>query len=143
MFLASRVFPERSGVPRVKPEGRLRRERRRRIARERSGVVISALDGLDGADGDLAGLTVFLGIEGDLLTLGKAAHASALESGGVYEHILAAVIRLNEAEAFLIVVELYGARNHRGYPFTDVGALEPTARNCPPVARFIRCLERV
>jgi hypothetical protein len=30
----------------------------------------------------------------------------------VDEHVLAAIVRLDEAEAFLIVVELNGARNH-------------------------------
>jgi hypothetical protein len=29
------------------------------------------------------------------------------------EHVLAAIIRLNEAEAFLVVVELNGARIHK------------------------------
>ena len=41
------------------------------------------------------------------------AHAGALERSGVDENVLAAVIRLNEAEAFLIVVELHGARIHQ------------------------------
>jgi hypothetical protein len=67
---------------------------------------------LDGAHGDLAAAAVFLSIEHDLLALHQPAHAGALERGGVNEDVLAAVIRLNEAEAFLVVIELHGARSH-------------------------------
>jgi hypothetical protein len=67
---------------------------------------------LDGAHGDLAGPAVFLGIERDLLALDQPAHSSALERGSVNEDVLAAVIRLNEAKAFLVVIELHGARIH-------------------------------
>jgi len=51
-------------------------------------------------------------VEGNFLTFHEAAHAGALESGGMDEHVVAAVVGLDEAEAFLIVVELYGARIH-------------------------------
>jgi hypothetical protein len=83
-------------------------------------VSHSSLRRLDIADGDLTGAAILLGIEGDLLTLVEGAHAGALEGRGVDEHILAAIIRRNEAEALLIVVELYGARIH-GIPFTGFG----------------------
>src|SRR5215212_9933207 len=72
------------------------------------------LRGLDGVDGDLAGAAVLGGVEGDLLALDEAAQARALQRGGVDEHVLGAVVRLDEAEAFLVVVEFHGARNHRG-----------------------------
>src|SRR6478736_1356062 len=65
---------------------------------------------LDVVDGNLAGTTVFRSVEGKLLAFAEAAYAGALESGGVDEHVLAAIVRLDEAEAFLIVVELNGAR---------------------------------
>src|SRR3954465_5379758 len=74
----------------------------------------AALRGLEGVDGDLAGAAVLGGVEGDLLALDETAQARALQRGGVDEHVLGAVVRLNEAEAFLVVVEFYGARNHRG-----------------------------
>jgi hypothetical protein len=35
----------------------------------------------------------------------------------VDEHVLAAIVRLNEAEALLVVVELNGARNHWDIPW--------------------------
>jgi hypothetical protein len=35
----------------------------------------------------------------------------------VNEHVLAAIVRLDEAEALLVVVELNGARNHGGIPW--------------------------
>jgi hypothetical protein len=81
-----------------------------------SNEVLRALSrsrrGLNVADRDLAGATVFLGVEGNLLTFHEAAHAGALERRGVDEHVLAAVVRLDEAEAFLIVVKLNGAGVH-------------------------------
>src|ERR1700730_14852990 len=64
-------------------------------------------------DGSLAGAAVLLGIEGNLLTLAETAQAGALQRGGMDENVLAAIVRLDESEAFLIVVELYGAVGHR------------------------------
>src|SRR3954451_19389960 len=71
------------------------------------------LRGLDGVDGDLAGAAVFGRVEGDLLALDKAAHPGALQRSRVDEDVPGAVLRLDEAEAFLVVVELHGARVHR------------------------------
>jgi hypothetical protein len=68
---------------------------------------------LDVADGDLAGAAIFLGIERNLLAFDQPAHSGALKSRSVDEDVLAAVVRLNEAEAFLVVVELHGARIHQ------------------------------
>src|SRR5262249_1491646 len=85
------------------------------------------LRGLDVGDGGLAGATVRLGVEGDLLAPGETAHAGALESRGVDEHVLAAVVRLDEAEAPLAIVELHGARDHGNILFA-IGALEPRPR---------------
>src|SRR5271165_3012035 len=86
------------------------------------------LRSLDIADGDLAGASILLGVEGDLLTLVEAAHAGALERRGVDEHVLAAVVRRDKAEALLIIVELYSARVH-GIPFTGLGTVEPRRLN--------------
>jgi hypothetical protein len=75
-------------------------------------AIAKALRRLDVAYGDLAGAAVFLGIEGNLLAFDQSAHSGTLERGGVDENVLAAVVRLNEAEAFLVIVKLYGARIH-------------------------------
>src|SRR6266481_7601277 len=64
---------------------------------------------LDSRDGGLAGAAILLGIEGNLLTLAETAQAGALQRGGVDENVLAAIVWLDESEAFLIVVELYCA----------------------------------
>src|SRR5438132_11693956 len=61
---------------------------------------------LEPAHGDLAGPRIGLGVEGDLLALLQGTDACALERGGVDENVLAAVVRLNEAETFGAVVEL-------------------------------------
>ncbi len=44
----------------------------------------------------------------DLLALDEVAHTGALESGGMDEHVLAAIIRLSETEPFMLVVEFDG-----------------------------------
>jgi hypothetical protein len=49
---------------------------------------------------------------GDLLSLVKAAHPSALDGADVHENILGTVIRLNEAKAFLVVEPLHGSLGH-------------------------------
>ena len=72
---------------------------------------------LDVVDGDLAGAAIFSRVEGDLLAFAEAADAGALKGGGVNEHVLAAIVRLDEAEALLVVVELNGARNHWDIPW--------------------------
>ena len=69
---------------------------------------------LDGADGDLAATRIVLGVELYLLAFAQALDAGALKRGGVDEHVLLAVVRLDEAEAFLVVVEFDGAVSHRG-----------------------------
>ncbi len=60
----------------------------------------------------LAGAAVFFGIEGNFLAFHKIADSSAFECRCVHEHVLAAVIRLDEAKAFLTVVEFYCASVH-------------------------------
>jgi len=89
------------------------RRRRNRPRRWSRFVAGKALSRFDIAHSDLAGATVLLGIERNLLALHQPAHSGAFERGGMNENVLAAVIRLNEAEALLVVVELHGARSHR------------------------------
>jgi hypothetical protein len=88
------------------------------------------LCGADVGNRDLARPAVFLCIEGDFLAFDQATHSSALKRSGVDEHVLAATIRLNEAESFLVIVELHGAFLHKA--ILDVGALEPQARGRAP-----------
>src|SRR5258705_49992 len=59
-----------------------------------------------------AAARIALGVELHLLAFTQAADAGALQRGGVDENVLLAVVRLNEAEAFLIIVEFNGTRSH-------------------------------
>ena len=72
-----------------------------------------ALRDLESPHGDLAGPRVGLSVEGDFLALLQSTDARALERGGVNENVLAAVVRLNEAETLVAVVELYCAPGHK------------------------------
>src|SRR5918998_2882660 len=106
-------------------------------------VTRYALRGLDRADRDLAAARIVLRVELHLLALAQAADAGALERSGVDEHVLLAIVRLNEAEAFLVVIELYGARNH-GISFVEgmhVGFGARTFVAGFPVQRFWRMSE--
>src|SRR5690606_3083695 len=69
----------------------------------------------DVVDRDLAGAAVLGRVEGDFLAFDEAAHAGALKRRCMDEDVLAAVVRLDEAEAFLIVVELNGTRVHGSF----------------------------
>jgi hypothetical protein len=60
----------------------------------------------DRADGGLAVAGIVSRVESHLLTLAQASNAGALQCGGVDEHVLLAIIRLDKAEAFLVIVEL-------------------------------------
>jgi len=51
-------------------------------------------------------------VESNLLSLAEGTHASAFDRADVHEDILAAVIWLDKAEAFLIVEELHGSLRH-------------------------------
>ena len=60
----------------------------------------------------LAGLAVLDELEADLLAVIEATHTSALNSRDVDENVLAAVVRLNEAEALCGVKPFYCASGH-------------------------------
>jgi hypothetical protein len=51
-------------------------------------------------------------LERDLLSLIEAMHPSAFDGADMHEDIPAAVIRLDEAEAFLAIEPLYGSLRH-------------------------------
>src|SRR5262245_25555681 len=86
------------------------------------------LDGLDVADRDLAGAAILLRVKGDLLAFRQPTHARAFERGRMDEHVLAAVVRLDEAEAFLTIVELHGTGIHGDSLRLTLSAREPTRR---------------
>jgi hypothetical protein len=71
------------------------------------------LCGADIGNRDLSCSAVFLCVEGDFLAFGQTAHSSTLKGCGVDEYVLAATIRLNEAETFLVIVEFHGALLHK------------------------------
>jgi len=60
----------------------------------------------------LAGLAVLDELEADLLAVIEATHTSALDSRNVYENVLAAVVRLDEAEALCGIKPFYCASGH-------------------------------
>ena len=68
-------------------------------------MVPLGLGDLDPAHGGLAAAAVLLGVKGDLLALDKPADASALQRGRMHKHVFASILRLDEAEALLLVVK--------------------------------------
>jgi hypothetical protein len=59
--------------------------------------------------GRFAGPPIGHDLEFDLLALVQAMHSSALDCADMHEDVLAAVIRLNEAEALLTIEPLHGS----------------------------------
>jgi hypothetical protein len=72
---------------------------------------------LEIASGHLARLVVTLEVEADLLAFDKVAHSGALDGGDVNEGVVAAIIRLNEAEAFGGIEPFNCASGHDDEPF--------------------------
>src|SRR6476660_3034243 len=66
-----------------------------------------------------AAATIVLDLERHRVALVQRRHAGTLESGGVYEHVLAAVFGLDEAEAARMIEELHSAidTSHWGNSF--------------------------
>jgi hypothetical protein len=85
-------------------------------------VAQSASRRLDRPYRKLPGAAILLNIKCDLLALDQPTHSGALERGGVNENVIAAVIRLDEAEAFLIIIKLNGTCIHCKRPFADLRA---------------------
>jgi hypothetical protein len=63
-------------------------------------------------------------VEGDFLSLAEGAHAGAFDRADVYEDIFAAIIRLDKAEAFLVIEELHGSLGHITL-LSDMCAMRP------------------
>jgi len=87
-------------APRVQTKSRSPRERPRWLSADKSAPKGLALCRLDIVDGKLAGAAILRRVEGNLLAFDEAAHARAFKRGGMDEHVLAAVARQDEAEAF-------------------------------------------
>src|ERR1700741_5215718 len=60
----------------------------------------------------LSCLSIGDNVESDLLPLIEETHASAFDRTDMHKDILAAIIRLNEAEAFLVIEPLHGSFCH-------------------------------
>src|SRR6185436_16955288 len=57
---------------------------------------------------------------GDLLAFAQRSQAGAFDGADVHEHVIAAVVRLNEAVALGCVKPLHGSHAHGGSPFSDI-----------------------
>src|SRR5687767_5256733 len=80
--------------------------------------------------GVLAAAPVGLDVEADLLALDESHHAGPLQRRRMDEHVLAAVVRLDEAIALLAVVEFHRTRLH-GFAFRLSLHIRPVARIAP------------
>ena len=85
----------------------------RRGAAAKAVIHVGRSGEFDGTDRDLAVARIASRIVLHLLTFTQAADAGAFQRGDMDKDILLAVVRLNEAEAFLIVVEFHYTRIHR------------------------------
>src|SRR5438552_13411196 len=98
-------------------------------------------DGLEIRSGKLAALAHH--VVADLLALMQRAHAGALDRGNLDEHVLCAVGRLDETEAFLRVEELNGTLSHSGPPFENAPiGVNDCAAIAQRLVRVWRCLEK-
>ena len=88
--------------------------------------------------GRLTALPISDDIERDLLSFAERAQAGALDCADMNEHILAAIIRLDEAEAFLAIEPLHCSVAH-GFSFAKSVYL--TASRTKPTL-LLRCGER-
>ena len=71
---------------------------------------------LEIASGHFARLIVALHVVGDLLALDDIAHSGALDGGDMDEGVSAAIVRLNEAEAFCGIEPFNCASGHERTP---------------------------
>jgi hypothetical protein len=81
------------------------------------------LDFLKIVSSGLAGTAVLDNFKADLLAFDQAAHACALDSGDVHEHVRSAIFRLNKAKAFGGVEEFYGSYWHNDFLSIGHGSL--------------------
>src|SRR5579884_682606 len=94
--------------------------------------------------GRLAAATIGLDVERQPLAFGQPGHAGALDRGNVHEHVRAAIILHDEAEALLGVEKLDGTLSHAALLFDKrnmrrEALREPFARSS---IRILRGLEK-
>jgi hypothetical protein len=68
--------------------------------------------------GGFAGFPIRDNVKGDLLSFVQAIHAGTLDGADVDKNVLAAVIWLDEAKAFLAVEPLHGSLRHENTSFS-------------------------
>ena len=66
----------------------------------------------------LSGPSIGHNLERDLLSLIETVHPGAFDRADMHEDVLAAVVRLNEAESFLIVEPFHGSGSHSVLPWS-------------------------
>lgn len=94
---------------RINNNGRSARERPKIYAKR---AEHRGLGSRDIAYGDLARATIFLRVKRDLLPFVQSRQSCTLEGGRMNEDVLAAILRLDETEALLVIVEFYGTNLH-------------------------------
>ena len=92
--------------------------------RKRMSPRLQASDQFELAGGGLARALVALEFERQLLAFAQRADAGALDGRDVHEHVRAALVRLDEAEAFFGIEPLYSSGLH-DRPFPDMGFPRP------------------
>src|ERR1700744_270381 len=85
----------------------------------------------------LAVARVFFQLVADLLTFVQRRQVGPLDGGDVHEHVLAAVIGLNETEAFLAVKPLHDTSRHISITFRVLSI------HAPKIGCVIKFSERV
>ena len=93
---------------------------------------VSAGDHIDGPQTAVAA-GIGLGIEGDLLAFFQLTIAAGLDGGEVDEHVLAAVVVGDKAEALLRVEPLYSTLIHIGYLLQKTCFVRQK-KTCPPIS---------
>src|SRR5215475_13398129 len=76
----------------------------------------------------LAGAAIGDDLVRDLLAFAQRAEAGTLDGADVNEHVLAAVVGLNEAIALGRVKPLHGSHAHGGSPFSNTQCQSPLAQ---------------
>jgi hypothetical protein len=99
-----------------------------------------ALRSLDIVHSDLARAAVFARVEADLLAFRQTAQSSSLKGGRMNENVLATIVWLDEAVAFLCVVEFNDTGIHRVFLFTGCKKMNSDARQSIHLLDFVEFL---
>ena len=107
---------------------------------EQHGFLRDRLGGAQILSGRLSSPAVRDDVERHFLTLVEGAHARAFDRADMNEDVFAAVFRLNESEALLVVKPLHNTRVHRVFPSltgVHVGVSARCFVAIVPVRRFL------